>query len=63
MQPLPEIRAALDRLTEQSGGELDMASLLSSVAELAEAAVIEAKAQVAAAQGSIEKPLDQEGRH
>jgi regulator of protease activity HflC (stomatin/prohibitin superfamily) len=48
-----------------SGGPptLNSVGAAERVAELAEAAVIEAKAQVAAAQGSIEKPLDQEGRH
>lgn len=39
MQPLPEIRAQLDELTLMSGGEIDMAELLSPIADLAVAVV------------------------
>lgn len=39
MQPLPEIREALERLTELSGGDTDMVALLKSVSDLAVAVV------------------------
>ena len=47
-----------------SGGppSLDAAAAADRVAELAGAAVNDAKAEVAAAQGGIEKPLNQEAR-
>ena len=47
-----------------SGGRpsLDAAAAADRVAELAEAAVNDAKAEVAAAEVGIEKPLDQDAR-
>lgn len=39
MQPLPEIRDALDRLTRLTGGDTDMRALLGSIVELAVAVV------------------------
>jgi hypothetical protein len=47
-----------------SGGRpsLDAVAAVDRVAELAEAAVNDARAEVAAAQGGIEKPLDRDAR-
>jgi hypothetical protein len=49
-------------LTSGGPSSLDAVAAADRVAELAEAAVNEAKAEVAAAEGGIDKPLDQDAR-
>jgi hypothetical protein len=59
-----EIEGAEGSRQLTSGGtpSLDAAAAAERVAELAEAAVNQAKAEAAAAEGGIEKPLDQDVR-
>jgi hypothetical protein len=59
--PPPEIEDEEGSRELTSGGvpSLDAVAAADRVAELAQAAVNDAKAEVAAAQGGIEKPLDQ----
>jgi hypothetical protein len=62
--PPPEIEEEQGSRELTSGGvpSLDTVAAADRVAELAQAAVNDAKAEVAAAQGGIEKPLDQDTR-
>jgi regulator of protease activity HflC (stomatin/prohibitin superfamily) len=62
--PPPEIQDQEGSRQLTSGGppSLDTVAAVDRVAELAEAAVNQAKAEAAAAQGGVEEPLDQHAR-
>ena len=62
--PSPEIEAKDGSRELTSGGSpsLDAVAAADLVAELAEAAVNEAKAEAAAAHSGMQKPLDQDAR-
>jgi regulator of protease activity HflC (stomatin/prohibitin superfamily) len=60
--PAIEDEEASRELTSGGAASMDAAAAADRVAELAEAAVNDAKAEAAAAQGGIEKPLDQNTR-
>jgi hypothetical protein len=61
--PAIEDEEASRELTSGGAASMDAAAAADRVAELAEAAVNDAKAEVAAAErGGIEKPLDQDVR-
>jgi hypothetical protein len=57
-----EDEAGSRELTSGGAPSLDAAAAADRVAELAQAAVNDAKAEAAAAEGGIEKPLDEDAR-